>query len=88
MSWSRAFDKPVALPRGGSITTLSEARDYLLKIPKKRQKSEAVETALDAVLAAAEGRGPMMHANVAMYQLVHGKTSRNPADPGSHLKLA
>jgi len=27
-----------------------------------------------------------MHANVAMYQLVHGKASMSPADPGTRIK--
>lgn len=76
MTWSRRFDKPIALSDGRIIATLADARVYLLSLPKSAHAIEAFVEALKAVVMAAEGRGPMMHANVAIGRLVNG-----PAKP-------
>ncbi len=76
--WSRRFDVPVNLPNGKQIVTLSDARKYLLAIPKAKQDA-AVEAAVEAVLMAAEGRGPTMHANAGVARVVYGP--RPPPEP-------
>lgn len=62
----QAFRRPIALPDGSEVVTLDQARRYLLALPEARQKDADAITAIDAVLMAANGRGPVMHANVGM----------------------
>lgn len=71
MAWSQRFDKPIVLPAGETLSTLGEAREYLLRIPSAKY-TEAMGLAADMLLMAAEGRGPMMHANKAMALVVYG----------------
>lgn len=72
MSWSRPFDRPIKLPGGKIIKTLGDARDHLLSLPKDQHQAPAFIAAAEAVVLAGEQRGPVMHANVGMAQLVHG----------------
>lgn len=73
MSWSARFHRPVVLPGGRKLTTLSDARAYILGLPKAKQHTAAVEAAAEAVLMAAEERGPMMHAEIAMAHLAEAR---------------
>jgi hypothetical protein len=83
VSWSREFDRPIALPDGRQIVTLSDARDYLIGLPKARHSSEPVQTAIEAVMMAAEGRGPLMHAHIGMSQAINGTAGRPEPKPGA-----
>jgi hypothetical protein len=47
-------------PRGRQLVTLQNAADYILKLPKAEQKLEEWQTATEALILAAEGRGPVM----------------------------
>lgn len=78
MPWSQRFDRPILLPDGRLLETLGDARAWLLTIPTA-DYSEAMGAAAEALLMAAERRGPMMHANVAVAQAVHGP--RPPPEP-------
>lgn len=78
-SWSKRFDVPIALPDGSKIATLDHARRYLMGLPAARHKDADVVAAIDAVLMAAEGRGPVLHANVGIARVVNGP----PKIPGS-----
>ena len=46
--------------------TLHDAADYIVKLPKAEQNLEAWQTAVEALLMAAEDRGPLMHARIGM----------------------
>ncbi len=70
--WKKRFDVPIVLPGGSKVVTLDEARRYLLALPTARHKDADVVAAIDAVLMAAEGRGPVMHANVGIARVVNG----------------
>jgi hypothetical protein len=72
VSWDFRFDVPVILPDGKTIVTLADARQHLLTIPKA-QYSEAIGHAAEALVMAAERRGPIMHANAALARLVYGQ---------------
>jgi hypothetical protein len=54
------------------LKTLADARGHILKLPKARQGRQAWMAASEALLMAAEKRGPVMHANVGIHQAVHG----------------
>lgn len=86
MSWSARFIDPIELPGGGKLKTLSDARAYLLKLPKARHGDGAVQTAIECVMMAAEGRGPMMHAEAALHQMLHGRPVQPPPDPARDTK--
>ena len=66
--------------KGRPIVTLADARKYLLNIPQA-EHTAAVEAATEAVTMAAEGRGPLLHAQVGMTQLIYGP-SPVPEPPG------
>jgi hypothetical protein len=63
---SRPFDDPIKPPRGRPIVTLKDAAAYILKLPKSAQHSPEWQAAGEAVIMAAEDRGPLMHAHVGM----------------------
>jgi hypothetical protein len=60
VSWSRRFDDPVRLPNGKTIATLKDAAAYIMKLPKSKQQSPEWQAATEALLMAAEDRGPLM----------------------------
>jgi hypothetical protein len=85
MRWSAPLVKTFVPPKGKPIKTLADARDYLLKLPKSRHQEDDVQAAIEAVLMAAEERGPVLHATVGIGRVINGhsgiqlpKSSRRP----------
>lgn len=72
MSWSVRLVKPIIPAKGGPIVTLSDARDYILKLPRAEQQTPIVQATAEAILMAAEGRGPVFTAQAGVSQMVHG----------------
>jgi hypothetical protein len=73
MPWSRPFDDPIVVPpKGKPLVTLKDAAAYILKLPKSAQQSPEWQAAGEAVIMAAEDRGPLMHAHVGMMLALHG----------------
>ncbi len=66
MSWSQKLTKPIIPLKGPPIRTLGEARSFILNLPKKRHADDDVNAAVEALLMAAEGRGPILHATVGV----------------------
>jgi hypothetical protein len=64
--WQRRFDDPIPLPRGRQLVTLEDAAGYIMKLPRAEQQLEEWQTATEALIMAAEGRGPLLHARVGM----------------------
>ena len=56
MSWSRAFHVPIPLPDGRMLRTLRDAK----------HKRPEWQIAAEMLLAAVEGSGPLMFAEIAM----------------------
>jgi hypothetical protein len=75
MPWSRRFDEPIPT-KGKPIVTLKEAAAFILKLPKAEQSKPHWQAAAEAVIMAAEDRGPLMHADVGM------KRALNAGKPG------
>lgn len=71
MPWSRAFDDPIVLPDGRTIDTLEQAARHIQKLPKAEQESAAWQAATEALILAAEDRGPMMHARIGMLRAIN-----------------
>jgi len=74
VSWKARLLKPIIPAKGKPILTLDDARKYLLSLPEARHSEPSVQAATQAVLMAAEGHGPIMHAHMGMAELVYGLT--------------
>ena len=70
--------------------TLRDAADYIMKLPKAEQNLEASQTAVEALIMAAEDRGPLMHARIGVLRAVNRNVermfnqSRNDTHCGKH----
>jgi hypothetical protein len=69
MSWEAAFDEPIPLPSGKTLTTLREAGDYIASLPANIHDQPEWQTAMTVLLAAAEG-GPTMFARIGLMQAI------------------
>ena len=76
MSLDRPFDQPVPLTKGASARTLRDAADFISKLPKVEQDRAEWQIALDLVIDAAENRGPIMFAKIAILEAVSRKGER------------
>ena len=74
MSWSSKLDKTFAPSKGKQIKTLADARDFLLSLPKSRHSEDDVQAAIEAVIMAAEGRGPILHATAGIGLVLNGRS--------------
>lgn len=72
MSWSKRLIQPVVPPKGKSIVTLSDARAYVLTLPKSKQEAPHVQAGIAALLHAANGEVCEFVAQVAVAHIVHG----------------
>ena len=81
MPLSRPFDKPIQPPKGKAIATLKDAAAYILKLPESEQHSPEWQAEAEAVMMAAEDRGPLMHAHVGMMLALHGAKPIPEYDP-------
>lgn len=85
--WTQPFDDPVPLPDGGSLRILREAGEFIAALSEKDQRQSHWQTAAHMLLLAAEGRGPVMHARIAMLRaLHHGEPPRPPEPRRKHAK--
>jgi hypothetical protein len=86
LAWSRKFEDPIPLPRGREIITLKDAANYIMKLPKAEQNLEQWQTATKALIMAAEGRGPLMHARIGVLKALNWNVERafNPDRKDSH----
>lgn len=66
MSWSRRFDDPVP-----GLPTLRDAARLIQKLPKVEQHKPHWQAAAEALIMAAEDRGPMLHARVGMLRALN-----------------
>jgi len=73
--WQRRFDDPIPLPRGRQLVTLEDAAGYIMKLPNAEQLEEW-QTATEALIMAAEGRGPLLHARVGMLRALNRHVER------------
>jgi hypothetical protein len=80
MPWSRAFEDPISLPRGRQLVTLEEAAGYIMKLPKAERDLPEWQAATEALLMAAEDRGPLMHARIGVLRALNRKIERTLSD--------
>ena len=75
-AWAHPFDDPVLLPGGRELVTLRDAADYIMKLPKAEQNLEPWQTAVEALIMAAEDHGPLMHARIGVLSALNRNVER------------
>ena len=71
MSWSRAFDDRIPLPRSRQLVTLKDAANYIQKLPKAEQDLEEWQAAVEALLLVVELNGPTMMARIGIMRALN-----------------
>ena len=84
--WKRPFEDPISLPRGRPLVTLKDAADYITRLPMAEHKSQEWQAAIEALIMAAEGRGPLMHARIGVLRALNRHVERafNPDRKDPH----
>ena len=82
--WSKPFEDPVAPPNGRALITLKDAADYIMKLPKAEQNHEKWQAAIEALIMAAEDRGPLLHARIGMLRALNRDVERVFSDRKEH----
>jgi hypothetical protein len=75
-AWARPFDDPVLLPGGRKLVTLRDAADNIMKLPKAEQDLDEWQAAVEALMMAAEGRGPVMHSRLGVLRALNRNVER------------
>ena len=80
------FEDPVTLPNGRQLVTLLDAGNYIHGLPRKETQGEHWQAAIEALLMAAEDRGPLLHARVGMLRALNRDVERefNPDRKDPH----
>jgi hypothetical protein len=81
VDWSRRFDEPIPLPAGGALRTLLDAGRYVEALPKSQLERTEWQTAIHFLLMAAEGRLPVMFANIAMLKALNAERPKQTPSP-------
>jgi hypothetical protein len=81
LSWSTEFEHPVP-----GLATLRDAANYIQKLSKAEQQLPHWQAAVEALIMAAEGRGPLLHARVGMLRAMNHGVERvfNPDRKDTH----
>lgn len=81
MSWSLEFDEAITLAKGQSLRTLRDAGHYILALPKRETAQRHWQTAMACLLSAAQKRGPVMIARIAMLRALQAGQPKAPLEP-------
>jgi len=76
--WKRPFEDPIPLPRSCQLVTLQDAAGYIIKLPKSEQDLREWQAATEALIMAAEDRGPLMRGRVLRALNRHDERVFNP----------
>jgi hypothetical protein len=80
MPWSRRFEDSIPLPGGRALRTLRDAASYVMVLPGKTRQSDEWQAAIEALLMAAEDRGPLMHARIGVLRALNRNIERTLTD--------
>jgi hypothetical protein len=72
VSWETRLIRPVAPAKGKPIITLSDARAYVLTLPRAEQGMKHVVAGVKVMMLAADGQVPDLVAQSAVAHIVHG----------------
>lgn len=76
MPWSREFEEPIQLPRNRQFVTLLDAAKYIQRLPKSDQQAPEWQAATEALILAAGGKGPLMHARIGVLRALNRNADR------------
>ena len=76
MSWSRAFDEPIPVPRGRQLVTLRDAGDYIAKLPKAKYLTAEWQAAMFALMLVVDLNGPTMMARIGIMRALNRHVER------------
>ena len=76
MSWSRAFDDPIRVPRGRQLVTLRDAGDYIAKLPKAKYLTAEWQAAMFALMLVVDLNGPTMMARIGIMRALNRNVVR------------
>lgn len=71
MSWDTLLPAPIPVPGSNPLVTLRDAGMLIQKLSKSQADLPAWRTATEALMLAAEDRGPLMHAEVGLRKALH-----------------
>jgi hypothetical protein len=74
--WTRPFEDAISLNGGRKLVTLEAAAGYIMKLPKPEQNLPEWQAATEALIMAAEGRGPLLHARVGVLRALNRNLER------------
>ena len=74
--WLSPFEDPIPLPRRRQLVTLKDAADYITRLPKAEHESQEWQAAIEALIMAAEDRGPLMHARIGVMRALNRKVEK------------
>ncbi len=85
MTWSRAFDEPIALPDGRTQVRLLDAGEYIAALPKKEHDAPEWRAAA-ALLLVVERGGPTLFARIGIMRALnrHHVPEFNPKGKEPH----
>jgi hypothetical protein len=75
LSWSRPFEDPIPT-KGKPILTLKDAAEYISRLPKVEHETPHWQAATEALIMAAEGTGPLLHADIGMRRALNHNLPR------------
>ncbi len=71
MSWDSLLPAPIPVPGAEPLVTLRDAALLIQELPKIQADQPVWQTAIEALMLAAEERGPLMHAQVGVMRALH-----------------
>ena len=78
MPWSRAFHVPLTTPDGFMLHTFAMRANTFRHCQERNHKQPEWQVAAEMLLAAVEGSGPLMFAEIAMRKAVHAEKKPAP----------
>jgi hypothetical protein len=84
--WSKLFEDPISSPGGRQLVTLLDAGEHISTLPRKETQSDHWQAAIEALLMAVDGHGPLLHARVGMLRALNQHVERvfNPDPTETH----
>jgi hypothetical protein len=76
MAWSREFEDMVP-----GLRTLRHAANYIKRLPKSEQVLPHWQAAVEALIMAAEDKGPLLHARIGMLRALNYGKPNPPIEP-------
>jgi hypothetical protein len=77
VSWSREFEDPIPLPKGGKLVTLRVAATYITKLPKAEHAAPEWRAAMEVLILVAESDiGPTMMASIGVTRALNRHRAR------------